>query len=435
MIDQWLFIICKVRKSLDCATGEGFIKHSGMKLPDTRYAWYHMKINLEECEKLCLKNCSCTAYAKADIRKGGRGCYLWFNDLIDIKGYSEDGPDIYIRMAASELALVITREISYNGHTLNEFVAQRTSAYVSQRDRHTAEMTVRETLELSGRCQGFGFKQDHESNHIEFDTDMLMELLRREKDLGIELDDDLDTFVKSIALGDQRTGPVVDYIMKIVGIDDLKKEVDKRGKDEVVTSRTSQSSPRSTARKGGIFRKQDIDSLFMEVSQELSSVMKDIVGVNHTKKFQSNFTSDKFVWNLENGEKKYLLFWTCGSAMIFTQKISGREFSEVGFADRIYYVENGVALAGTGALNKDHSNRIVMTFSGSVTVTSVLEVERKACIRLIDVMQRHWTALEAENGNNLDAGVDDEIHDAAGVQLLAEEVGMQGLRKIVFDDV
>lgn len=79
------------------------MKHSGMKLPDTRYAWYHMKINLEECEKLCLKNCSCTAYAKADIRKGGRGCYLWFNDLIDIEGYSEDGPDIYIRMAASEL--------------------------------------------------------------------------------------------------------------------------------------------------------------------------------------------------------------------------------------------------------------------------------------------------------------------------------------------
>ncbi|KAL8116464.1 hypothetical protein AgCh_022824 [Apium graveolens] len=332
------------------------MKHSGMKLPDIRYVWYHMKINLEECEKLFLKNCSCTAYAKADIRKGGRGCYLWFNDLIDIEGYSEDGPDIYIRMAASELerlkfssesialtkieseelelplisfdfiekatnsfshnnklgeggfgpvfkanesdckriidleyhlnalfllifgycSLVISREISYNGHTLNEFVAQRTSAYVSQRDRHTAEMTVRETLELSRRCQEFGFKQDHESNHIEFDTYMLMELLRREKDLGIEPDDDLDTFLKSIAFGDQRTGLVVDYIMKIVGINDLKKEVDKRRKDEAVTSRTSQSSPRETARKGGIFRKQDIDSLFMEVSQDNIALAEDV---------------------------------------------------------------------------------------------------------------------------------------------------------------
>ncbi|KAK1405026.1 hypothetical protein POM88_004631 [Heracleum sosnowskyi] len=53
----------------------------------------------------------------------------------------------------------------------------------------------------------------------------------------------------------------------IVGVEDLKKEVDKRVKDEAVTSKTSQSSPRVTNKKGGIFRKQDIDSLFMEVSQ------------------------------------------------------------------------------------------------------------------------------------------------------------------------
>ncbi|XP_074366229.1 G-type lectin S-receptor-like serine/threonine-protein kinase At4g27290 isoform X1 [Apium graveolens] len=98
---------CVRRISLDCGTGEGFVKHSGLKLPDTRYAWYHMKINLEECKKLCLKNCSCTAYAKADIRKGGRGCFLWFNDLIDIRGYTEVGPDIYIRMAASELVFFL----------------------------------------------------------------------------------------------------------------------------------------------------------------------------------------------------------------------------------------------------------------------------------------------------------------------------------------
>ncbi|XP_063936487.1 ABC transporter G family member 32-like [Daucus carota subsp. sativus] len=104
--------------------------------------------------------------------------------------------------------LKMSGEINYNGHKLNEFVAQRTSAYVSQRDWHIAEMTVRETLELSGKCQGFGFKQD-----------MLMELLRREKDLGIEPDDNLDIFVKSVALGDQRTSLVVEYIMKMLGLD------------------------------------------------------------------------------------------------------------------------------------------------------------------------------------------------------------------------
>lgn len=49
-------------------------------------------------------------------------------------------------------------KVTYNGHDLKEFVPQRTAAYISQRDSHIAEMTVRETLEFSGRCQGIGFK-------------------------------------------------------------------------------------------------------------------------------------------------------------------------------------------------------------------------------------------------------------------------------------
>ena len=48
--------------------------------------------------------------------------------------------------------------ITYNGHTLNEFVPQRTATYVSQQDSHVPEMTVRETLDFAGRCQGVGFK-------------------------------------------------------------------------------------------------------------------------------------------------------------------------------------------------------------------------------------------------------------------------------------
>lgn len=46
--------------------------------------------------------------------------------------------------------------ITYNGHTFSEFVPQRTSAYISQEDRQIGEMTVRETLDFSGRCQGVG---------------------------------------------------------------------------------------------------------------------------------------------------------------------------------------------------------------------------------------------------------------------------------------
>ncbi|KAL1807406.1 G-type lectin S-receptor-like serine/threonine-protein kinase At4g27290 isoform X1 [Daucus carota subsp. sativus] len=90
---------CVREKKLDCETEAGFIKYSGVKLPDTRHSWYDMRISLEECYRLCLKNCSCTAYANADIK---RGCILWFDDLIDVLGYAE-GQDLYVRMPKSEL--------------------------------------------------------------------------------------------------------------------------------------------------------------------------------------------------------------------------------------------------------------------------------------------------------------------------------------------
>ena len=41
---------------------------------------------------------------------------------------------------------------------MNEFVPQRTAAYISEQDMHVAEMTVRETLDFSARCQGVGSK-------------------------------------------------------------------------------------------------------------------------------------------------------------------------------------------------------------------------------------------------------------------------------------
>lgn len=47
-------------------------------------------------------------------------------------------------------------KVTYNGHEMNEFVPQRTAAYISQHDLHIGEMTVRETLEFSARCQGVG---------------------------------------------------------------------------------------------------------------------------------------------------------------------------------------------------------------------------------------------------------------------------------------
>lgn len=46
--------------------------------------------------------------------------------------------------------------ITYNGHGMKEFIPQRTAAYISQYDVHIGELTVRETLAFSARCQGVG---------------------------------------------------------------------------------------------------------------------------------------------------------------------------------------------------------------------------------------------------------------------------------------
>lgn len=52
--------------------------------------------------------------------------------------------------------LNVKGKVTYNGHNLDEFVPQRTAAYVSQQDLHVPDMTVRETLDFSARCQGVG---------------------------------------------------------------------------------------------------------------------------------------------------------------------------------------------------------------------------------------------------------------------------------------
>ncbi|KAH9676821.1 ABC transporter G family member 37 [Citrus sinensis] len=86
-------------------------------------------------------------------------------------------------------SLKVTGELSYNGHKLEEFVPQKTSAYISQNDLHIAEMTVRETVDFSARCQGVGSREE-----------IMMELSRREKEAGIIPDPDIDTYMKILGL-------------------------------------------------------------------------------------------------------------------------------------------------------------------------------------------------------------------------------------------
>ncbi|XVF40626.1 hypothetical protein PTKIN_Ptkin01aG0129100 [Pterospermum kingtungense] len=60
-------------------------------------------MNLKDCEALCTRNCSCTAYSNSDIQNGGNGCVLWTGDLFDLRQYADGGQDLYVGLAASDL--------------------------------------------------------------------------------------------------------------------------------------------------------------------------------------------------------------------------------------------------------------------------------------------------------------------------------------------
>ncbi|CAA0810634.1 ABC transporter G family member 40 [Striga hermonthica] len=104
--------------------------------------------------------------------------------------------------------LKVSGRVTYNGHEMTEFVPQRTSAYISQNDLHIGELTVRETLAFSARCQGVGSRYE-----------ILAELSRREKEANIKPDPDLDVFMKAASIGGQEASVVTDYIIKILGLE------------------------------------------------------------------------------------------------------------------------------------------------------------------------------------------------------------------------
>ncbi|GJM99044.1 hypothetical protein PR202_ga16106 [Eleusine coracana subsp. coracana] len=104
--------------------------------------------------------------------------------------------------------LKTTGTITYNGHTMNEFEARRSAAYVSQHDVHMGELTVRETVKFSAKCQGIGHRYD-----------LLVELSRREKEANIIPDPETDVYLKAAATGEQKADVVTNHILKVLGLD------------------------------------------------------------------------------------------------------------------------------------------------------------------------------------------------------------------------
>ncbi|XP_023542183.1 G-type lectin S-receptor-like serine/threonine-protein kinase At4g27290 [Cucurbita pepo subsp. pepo] len=96
---------CVRRDPKICEAGDGFIKISKVKWPDSTGDSVKMKLGVKDCEAECLKDCGCLAYGTVQIPKIGLACVNWFHKLVDIR-YVPDvgsGDDIYVRVAASEL--------------------------------------------------------------------------------------------------------------------------------------------------------------------------------------------------------------------------------------------------------------------------------------------------------------------------------------------
>ncbi|KAK9150152.1 hypothetical protein Syun_008461 [Stephania yunnanensis] len=104
-------------------------------------------------------------------------------------------------------------DITYNGHTLDEFCVQTSSAYISQTDDHIAELTVRETLDYAAQFQGAsdgfaGFMED---------------LARLEKEKGIRPSPEIDAFMKissqAYSVGGVEHSLATEYILMVLGLE------------------------------------------------------------------------------------------------------------------------------------------------------------------------------------------------------------------------
>ncbi|XP_058771662.1 receptor-like serine/threonine-protein kinase SD1-8 [Vicia villosa] len=93
---------CVRDKDLNC-TSDKFYHMENVKLPDTTSVFVNTTMEIDECGKLCHRNCSCTGYANIYISNGGSGCVMWFDELNDIRSYPDGGQDLFVRLAASEL--------------------------------------------------------------------------------------------------------------------------------------------------------------------------------------------------------------------------------------------------------------------------------------------------------------------------------------------
>jgi hypothetical protein len=101
---------CRRKQALACAGAGGgrshyFLTLPGMKVPDKFL--YVRNRSFEECAAECDRNCSCTAYAYANLStivtmsasSDMSRCLLWMGELLDTGKDGDLGENLYLRLA------------------------------------------------------------------------------------------------------------------------------------------------------------------------------------------------------------------------------------------------------------------------------------------------------------------------------------------------
>lgn len=86
---------CVRNALLSCSSANGFDRLQHVKVPDTLNAIMVGGKSLDDCKELCLKNCSCSAYALL----GGSNCIVWSGDLVDVVLFVDGINDLYTRVS------------------------------------------------------------------------------------------------------------------------------------------------------------------------------------------------------------------------------------------------------------------------------------------------------------------------------------------------
>jgi hypothetical protein len=81
-----------------------FLPLAGMKVPG-KFVYARNK-SFEECTAECYHNCSCTAYAYANLSSilatgGPSRCLIWIGELVDSEKSGALGGNLYLRLAGS----------------------------------------------------------------------------------------------------------------------------------------------------------------------------------------------------------------------------------------------------------------------------------------------------------------------------------------------